>query len=93
MASLRLTFQKKAHENVVQIPRSVALQALLYCDQFEAEIEQGEPDLVVGKMREKFQGWLDEFDNIDALVAIRAIRALANEVLNEEEATDGQDGH
>ncbi len=81
---MHLPFQRKRNE-VVKIPRAVALQAILYCDQFEAEIEQGEPEIVIGKMRDKFQGWLDNFDNVDALVAIRAIRALANEVLNDEE--------
>jgi hypothetical protein len=79
---------------VVQIPRSVALQALLWCDQLEAEVEQGEdPDFVVERMRKRFQGWVDDLNHLDALVAIRAIRALANEVLSEEAHSDGENGN
>ena len=70
---------------MLKIPRPVALQALMYCDQLEAELEQGASELVIEKMRRQFQGWLDDFDHINALVALKAIRAFASEVLNADE--------
>ena len=66
-----------------QIPRSIAIQAILYCDQLEAELSQGNTELVRNKLESKFQGWLDNFSEADAVVALQAIRALANESLNE----------
>lgn len=80
-----IPYQKASPYMAVHVPRSVALQALLYCDQLEAEIEQGNSELVRQKLQEKFQGWLDNFQNEDALVSLKAIRAFANEVLNEQE--------
>lgn len=73
---------------MVHIPRSVALQALLWCDQLEQEIAVGNRELVLEKMQGLFQSWLDDFKDVDAIVALGAIRAYANEVLKEPEEQD-----
>lgn len=69
----------------MKFPREVALKALLWCDQFDAELERGEdPEYVLEALRAQFQGWLDEMTTIDAGVALASIRAYANELLSEE---------
>jgi hypothetical protein len=69
---------------MLHIPRSTAIQALFWCDQLEAEISLGQKEEVVEKLQGMFQGWLDDFKEVDALVALQAIRAYANQVLEEE---------
>lgn len=65
------------------------MKALLWCDQFDAELEQGEdPDYVLEALRSQFQGWVDEMDINDARAALASIRAYANQLLSEEAHED-----
>ena len=67
------------------MPRSVAFSMLHYCDQLEAELKLGDTDRVVTMARQLFQSWLDEADETDLNIAIRAMRALAQEVIRNKE--------